>query len=330
MPTLYITTPGARLEKDYQRLIVVKDDALLIRIPIFRVDHVVLVGSAGITTPAMIALLKNGAGLAVIDHNGKLIGRLNPPEHKNIHLRQTQYQRGQDPDFCLSVARACVYGKIRNAAAMAARMRRKHPQIDAIILEKLRLAGKEARKAESLESLRGIEGKSARIYFLAFRQALQDNWTFGARTRRPPKDEINALLGLAYTLLHENLVTALEIAGLDPYEGFFHADKYGRPALALDLMEEFRHIIADSVVLGLVNKRILKPQDFIKEKDCYRLNKPALEKFFKAYQHRLHTQVIHPVVQKKLSYQKCFEVQARLLRKTIEGTEPCYQPFLTR
>jgi CRISP-associated protein Cas1 len=330
MATLYVTTPGSRIEKEYKRLLVVKNDELLARIPLFRIDHVVLVGSVGITTPAMIALLKNGTGLAIIDSNGKLIGRLNPLEMKNIHLQQAQFKYSQDQKFCLDVSKNFIIGKVSNAATMVARLRRSHPTIDPLISKKLRQTKRQINLADNLATLRGIEGKAARVYFLAFRQALHPAWSFRARSHHPPKDEVNALLGLAYTLLHENMITALEIVGLNPYEGFLHADKYGRPALALDLMEEFRHIIADSVVIGLINKKMLKPDNFTIEKNQYRLRQSGLQKFFKAYQQRIHTQVIHPVVQKRLTYQKCFEVQARLLRKRIEGLADNYKPFVSR
>jgi len=330
MPTLYVTTPGARIEKEYKRIIVAKDDVVIFRIPLFRIDQIVLVGSVGITTPAMQALLLNGTGLTIINHNGRLLGRLMPPTLKNIALRQQQYQRGRDPNFCLKLSKSFITGKIRNEGVIVSRLRRRNRAIPQDISDRIHQARKQVQKANDLAELRGIEGKSARMYFLAFRQSLQRDWQFGNRSHHPPKDEVNALLGLAYTLLCDNMVTALEVVGLDPYEGFFHADKYGRPALALDIMEEFRHVIADSVVLRLINKRILKPKDFQVKDDGYFLKQQALSKFFIAYQHRIQTEITHPVYHKKLSYQKCFEVQARLLRKVIEGNEDAYKPFIIR
>ena len=330
MPTLYVTTPGARIEKEYKRIIVVKDDELLFRIPLFRIDQIVLVGSVGITTPAMQALLHNGTGLTIINHSGRLLGRLMPPTLKNIYLRQRQYQRGEESTFCLELAKAFIYGKIRNAATMVTRMRRRHQEIDQSISIRLRQVLKLIKQIDTIDSLRGLEGRAARLYFLAFRQCLHPDWKFGKRSHHPPRDQVNALLGLTYTLLHENILTALEVVGLDPYAGYLHTEKYGRPALALDLMEEFRHIIADSVVLQLVNRRILTPTDYVAENGNFYLKKHALRKYFKGYQHRIQTEVIHPQYQKKLSYQKIFEVQARLLRKVIEGEEESYTPFLSR
>lgn len=330
MATLYVTLPGARVEKDYKRLIVVKDDEILMRIPFFQVDQVVLVGSVSITTQAMQALLLEGKGMTIISQSGRLLGRLVSPTLKNIGLRQRQYEQGQNESFCLEVSRQFIYGKLRNAATMIARMRRSHPQIDRAISSKLHQTLRQVKHVDSLAALRGTEGRAARLYFLAFRIALDPGWQFGSRSHHPPEDEVNALLGLAYTLLHENMITALEVVGLDPYEGYLHADKYGRPALALDLMEEFRHIIADSVVLQLINRSILSPADFESKGQGFQLKNNALRKFFKAYQQRLQTVVIHPTYKTRLSYQKCFEVQARLLRKVIEGETEQYIPFISR
>jgi len=151
------------------------------------------------------------------------------------------------------------------------------------------------------------------------------------RTRRPPQDPANALLSLAYSLLTNAMFTACEVAGLDPYDGFFHADKYGRPALALDLVEEFRSLIADSVVLTLINKSILKERDFESGKGggIY-LTKRGMRKFLKHFTHRLLTSAYHPIAGRSMSYQKIFEIQARQLRKSIESGHPDYQPFLTK
>jgi CRISPR-associated protein Cas1 len=330
MATLYVTTPGARIEKEYKRLLVTKDDEVLLRVPAFRVSQVVLVGSVGVTTPAMQFLLRNNINLTLISRSGKLLGRLVPPTLKNIMLRQQQYARGQDPSFCLAVSKAIITGKVRNAGVIVSRLRRQRGGIPSDISEKLHKIRRQIETAENLETLRGFEGKAARLYFLAFRQVLPPEWQFGSRSHHPPRDAVNALLGLAYTLLHENMTTALEVAGLDPYEGYLHMDKYGRPALALDLMEEFRHIIADLVVLRLINKRILKPDDFEEEGEGYHLAQRGLSKFFSAYQYRIQTEVTHPTYGRKLSYQKIFEVQARLLRKVIEGLEESYQPFILK
>lgn len=186
--------------------------------------------------------------------------------------------------------------------------------------------------APDLAALRGIEGSGSKAYFAVLRSRLRADFTFEKRTRRPPKDPTNALLSLAYTLLGEAAATALEIVGLDPYDGFYHADKYGRPALALDLIEEFRGPVADSVVLTLINNRMLTPHDFnVNDATGGTYLTPAgLKRFLSAYTKRLQATFTHPLAGRPLTYQKCLEVQARLLAKTITGELPAYHPLRIR
>ncbi len=337
MATLYVTEPGARIEKEYRRLLVTKDDEVLLRAPLSRVSDVVLVGRTGATTPALLALLDAGIELAFVSRSGKLRGRLTPPTAKNIPLRHRQYERAIDEGFCLEIARAIVGGKLRNERTLARRLCRGHDEIDAASVEEITSVIRQVNGAPDMDTLRGLEGAGARAYFRVLRQALRQGpeqeleWGFEKRVRRPPGDPVNAMLSLGYTLLGHNMMTALEVVGLDPYDGFFHADKYGRPALALDLVEEFRSVIVDSVVLTVVNKRMLTPDDFRPgRKGGVILRRSALREFLGQYTTRLQTEVIHPLAGRRLTYQKCFEVQARLLRKVIEGQTEAYSPFLTK
>lgn len=331
MATLYVTEPGARIEKEYRRLLVTKEDEVLLRVPLSRVSDVVLVGWTGATTPALLALLDAGIELAFVSRSGKLRGRLVPPTAKNIPLRHKQYERATEEGFCLEMARAIVGGKLRNERTLARRLCRGHAEIETGAIEEITLAIKQVDDAPDMDTLRGLEGAGARAYFRVFRQSLALEWGFEKRVRRPPGDPVNAMLSLGYTLLGQNMMTALEVVGLDPYDGFFHADKYGRPALALDLVEEFRSVIVDSVVLTVVNKRMLMPDDFRPgPKGGVILGRSGLREFLSQYTARLQTEVIHPLAGRRLTYQKCFEVQARLLRKVIEGQAEAYSPFLTK
>ncbi|GAB4574746.1 MAG: CRISPR-associated endonuclease Cas1 [Anaerolineae bacterium] len=330
MATLYITEQGARLERHYQTLEVTKHDERLMRVPLRRVTSVVLVGNVGVTTPTMHTLLANGVSLALVSRQGRLIGWLRSAKHPNLALRHRQYARATDPAFCLEIARQIVYGKLRNSLALARRLVRAH-NIDPAALPRLESGIADTLAAPDLDTLRGIEGSLAKVYFAVLRAALPSEMTFSRRTRRPPTDPVNALLSFGYTLLTANLFTAAEIVGLDPYDGFFHADKYGRPALALDLVEEFRPIIVDSVILTLVNNRRLKPGDFYRrEGRGVWLSRRGLRRFLRAYSERLHTTIFHPDADRALSYQKVFELQARRLRKVVEGEKPVYEPFLVR
>lgn len=332
MPTLYVTETGARLEKEYKRILIVsKDDEVLLNVPLAHVNDVVLVGSVGVTTPAMQSLLEAGVSFSIISRAGRLLGRLVPPSEGNIFLRHQQYKRSEEAGFCLQIAKAIVLGKLRNQRVLARRMARSQTGTFDVEVERLNRAIFNVEQEHSLDALRGQEGIGAKAYFAVFRASLPSEWHFEKRTRRPPKDPANALLSFGYSLLTQNMMTALEIVGLDPYDGFFHADVYGRPALALDLVEEFRSLIVDSVVLTLTKKRILTTAGLEPgPAGGYYLKPPAMKKFLAQYQTRLQTQVFHPTIQRTISYQKCFEVQARQLRYVIEGKVERYQPFLTK
>jgi len=258
-----------------------------------------------------------------------LLGRLTPPSFRNIPLRHQQYRRATDPIFCLELSKAIVGGKLRNQRTLARRLCRAQPRLDSGTVNYITHALKQVEQVKNMETLRGLEGSAARVYFVLLRHALPPEWESHRRSRRPPQDPFNALLSLGYTLLGQSMMTAIEVVGLDAYDGFFHADKYGRPALALDLIEEFRSVMVDAVVIAVIRKRILKPNDFLKSGEGVFLKPQALRRFLAQYIARLQTEVIHPLAGRRLTYQKCLEVQARLLRKTIEEGVP-YQPFLTK
>lgn len=338
MSTLYVTEPGARIEKEYHQILVTKEDEVLARVPLSRVSHVVLVGNVGATTPALLALLDNGVGLALVSRSGELRGRLAPPLALNMPLRRSQMRAEGDPAFCLSLARAIVAGKLHNSRTLLLRLLRRQETLPPDLLPRVESAAQQVEAAASLETLRGLEGSAARAYFGLLRQALRGELaaSFERRARRPPPDPVNSLLGLGYTLLTEAMMTALEVVGLDPYVGFFHADKYGRPALALDLIEEFRAPIVDSLVLTLVNKRMVGSEDFEEgqedgdSKVGVYLSRTGRRVFFREFADRLETETLHSVAGRRLSYRKIFEVQARLAARVISGEAEAYRAFVWR
>lgn len=341
MSTLYVTEPGSQLHKEYQRLQVLsKDEDLLLTVPLSQVSEVVLVGWVGATTQAMLAILDAGVGLSLVTRSGRLRGRLCSPEAGNLPLRKLQYARSDQPEFCLALSRSIVLGKLANCRTLALRILRglraaEDPRLPSLQRQLERLTGELAlaRQAGSLAELRGLEGSGARAYFSILRAGLrwQGETPFEKRTRRPPKDPVNALLSLGYTLLADAVFSAAEIVGLDPYAGFFHSQEYGRPALVLDLVEEFRPLVVDSVVLSLVNKRMLRERDFESGSDGgFFLTRRGLRIFFRQFTRRLNTRVFHPSANRSINYQKCLEVQARLLRKLVEGKAPAYLPFTTK
>ena len=332
MPTLYVTEPGARLEKEYESLLVTKEDEALLRLPIQNVDAVVLVGPVGATTQALHALLARQVPLFLVKYNGELLGRLTPAQGYQLSLRQEQYRRNDDSGFTLSLARRIVAGKIRNQAVLAKRIaRRKKEGGLAALLAQMKDAEAKARTCDSLETLLGIEGSAARVYFEVLSSAFDPKWKFEKRTRRPPRDPVNALLSLGYTFLGYAMCAALEVVGLDPYLGYFHQEAYGRPALALDLVEEFRAPLVDSLALGLLNRRLLRETDFAPdEAGGIRLSPRGLRVFFREFSDRLESCVTVRSIGRPISYRKLMEVQARRLANVLLGKESEYRPFEAR
>jgi CRISPR-associated protein Cas1 len=330
MGTLYVIETGAVVEKRYHQLVVSRHDEVIAAVPLAGITEVVLVGQAGVTTPALHALLSAGVGLTLLTRGGRLAGRLRPPGGGNLSLRRAQYACGLDGDFCLRVARAAVVGKLRNCHTLAIRLARRRALPEAP-LARLARAASAAPHASALASLRGIEGTGARAYFRLLSASLPPEMAFHRRTRRPPTDPANALLSLGYTLLASNMTAAVEIAGLDPYDGFYHADRAGRPALALDLIEEFRPVIVDSVVLTVLNRRALKTSDFESHGTAGVFLRPrGFKVFLSEYSRRINTEVYCPAARRRLAYRKVFEVQARRMRKVIEGAVAEYTPFRIR
>lgn len=351
MATLYVTEQGARIEKEYKRLLVTLEGEVIQSVPLRSLTEVVLVGTCGATTQAMLSLLDEDIGLTFISQAGKLRGRLRPASTTGLELRLKQYARQNENDFCMNVARAIALGKIKNYRTMARRIicaqhkNKNRSLIKLLIPNENSSRISEAEKtmqqlneiitqletAESIDILRGLEGMGSKLYFSIYRAGLrwEGDKGFVKRQRRPPKDPINALLGFGYTLLSQSMITAVELAGLDPLAGFMHTNQYGRPSLALDLMEEFRPIIVDSIVLRMVNQHMIKPGQFdMGEGGRMILSRKGLKIFFNQYHQRINTLVIHPRAGRKLTYQKCFEVQASHLRKVITGEEPAYIPMV--
>lgn len=334
MPALYVIEVGSRIEVEYERLLVTLEDRIIFRVPLGQVSQVVLVGRIGATTPALHCLLERDIPLFFLSRRGEYLGRLVGPTGTNLPLRQAQYQRDQDAEFCLKTAQAIVGGKLRNQYTLAARWLRRHPNpLCNSALEDLRTAIVQVSEAEGLDVLLGIEGSAARAYFSIYRSLFDQAWNFTNRNRRPPRDPINALLGLGYTLLHCCLTTAIETAGLDPYLGYYHTESNARPALALDLEEEFRSPIVDSLIYDLIAHRMIKLDDFVPDRESGYLawlKAPARRLFIQQFSRKIQSGLKTREIGRKLSYQKIFEVQARRMAHAITGESPDYQAFEAR
>lgn len=329
MGSLYITEQGAVITKTDGRLVVRKDGQMLEDLPALHVDQIVIFGNAGLTTPAIRFVLEKGIDVAYLSSRGTYRGRLQPEWAKDATVRQQQYHCSLDPRFCLLLAQQLVIGKLRNAMVFGRRQRRLTTEarqcltaIDALLPK--------VTAATHLDQVRGYEGAGAASYYRVFRTFLQDDYGFRNRQAHPPTDPVNALLSLGYTLLYNHLYAAINVVGLDPYQGFFHQLQRGHAALASDLVEEWRAVIVDSVVLSLLNRREITRDDFRQAEQGLRLTKPALTRFLTRYDARISEEVFFPTLQVKTSYRRVFELQVRHLGKVILGEETTYQPFTLR
>lgn len=331
MATLYITEQGATLAKIDSRLVLRKRRKVLADIPAIKVDQIVIFGNANLTTPTVKFILESGIDLAYLSSRGNYRGRLESGFAKDARLRQMQYERSLDPDFRLALSKRFVGGKIHNLLALCRRQRgsQKDRTIRAPMAALERLSHKVA-LAEGLEELRGYEGAASAAYYKAFRSLLKQDWGFARRSHRPPRDPVNALLSLGYTLLYNNIYAFINLVGLDPYQGFFHETKYGHATLASDLMEEWRPVIVDSLVLVMINRGELSKGDFRWIRGQVRLTREGLARFLRRYDGRLAAKVFHPRLKKRLSYRRCLEFQVRHLADLLLGRTRSYQPFSAR
>lgn len=329
MATLYITEQGATISKTDERLVIRKGRRILQEVPAVQVEQIVVFGNASFTTPAMAFLLERGIDVAYLSSRGQYRGRLQPQLCKDASLRQIQYKRSLDPAFRLAVAKQIVSGKVHNALVFCQRQRRLTPEAQ-LHLQTLIHVLQRIPAAARIDEVRGYEGAASAAYYKIFRTLLKHDMGFQSRKHRPPTDPVNALLSLGYTILYNNLYAHINVVGLDPYLGFFHETKHGHAALASDLLEEWRAILVDSVVLSLINRGELLPRDFRKVLWKIRLTREGLKKFLQAYDRRLATEVMHPSLQQHLSYRRCLEMQVRHFTRVLVGQEKLYRPFRVR
>ncbi len=263
MSTVIIGKQGAVVRRTSQRIVVTYDSAILRTMRLRDVEQLTLIGNVQITASAMTALLDAGVETTLLSQSGRLRGRLVGPENGNVLLRRSQVLKAEDPAEALRIARRVVSAKLRNARRLIQRHQQNHPspRLEAVV-ERLQAARARALRVLSMETLRGVEGDSARHYFLAFSDMVRGDLAFHGRSRRPPRDPVNAALSFGYALLTSEVEGALYAEGLDPGIGFLHGLHYSRPSLALDIVEEFRQPVVDRLVLSLVNRRILRAEHF--------------------------------------------------------------------
>jgi CRISPR-associated protein Cas1 len=330
---LYVQAQGTSVGVRGERVEIRERGALVKDARLIDVSQVSLFGNVQVTTQAVKAFLERGIPICYFTSGGWFHGWTQGLIHKNVELRRRQYAAAGDPAAALGLARTFTAGKIRNSRTL---LRRNHPGDPAAALEELSRLAEAAGRAASLETLLGLEGAAARTYFAHFGELLQGGdpacraFDFTGRSRRPPGDPVNALLSFLYALLAKDLTVTLSAVGFDPLLGFYHQPRYGRPALALDLMEEFRPLIAESTVLTLVNRKEVGPSDFLRRGNAWALTEQGRKAVLRAYERRLEDLVTHPVFGYQVSYRRVLEIQARLLARALAGEIQEYVPFETR
>lgn len=326
MPPLYITEQNSIIRKTSDRLIVEKNKEVLLEVPCLKVDTVLIYGNVQVTTQALAEMLDHGIELAILSLSGQLRGQLTPPKAKNMPLRMRQYEVSQSEDFCLRMAREFVRAKIENQAAVLRRLRNHHPEaVPKTAFETLDRLAAGTETMAPLDALLGLEGSAAADYFGALGAVVPPAFGFDGRNRRPPRDPFNALLSFGYVLVGNELQSLLDGMGFDPYLGFYHQVHYGRPSLALDLLEELRAPLVDRFALALLNRRVFQMSDFTDEPERgVRLHREALKRFFPLYEKELTSPL--QIEGESLSFRQIFRRQAERLARALTDGEP-YQGF---
>ena len=334
---LYVQSAGSKVGRSGAELVVETRDGEKRTVRIADPSHVALFGAVQISTQAIQDLCQRGIPIVYLSAGGWFYGITRGMDHKHIELRRQQFAIAAEPDRCLQIAKRLVSTKLRNCRTL---IRRNADAPADRTLDRLKELVATVETATSPESLLGLEGTGARLYFQAYgtlltppqgdRDPAIPSFDFDGRNRRPPRDPVNSVLSLGYALLSKDVTIALQTVGFDPYLGFYHQPRYGRPALALDLMEEFRPLVVDSVVLSAINTGALKHDDFIRRGGAVTLTSAGRAKFIRAYERRMDEEVTHPIFGYRLSYRRIIDVQVRLLARHLTGEIAEYPPFATR
>lgn len=325
---VYVQASPARVRKRGETLLIQTEDGAETAARLIDTSHLVLVGAVDVTAPVLHELMRREIPVSWYSGSGWLLGHTIGTGHKNVELRTAQYRASFDDAFCLRFSRGLVASKLRNCRTLLRRNTREGTPLEAA-LGGLRRAARAAGEARGLSELLGVEGNGGALYFGSFGTMLNTGkegeplrFEFRNRNRRPPTDPVNAMLSFAYAMLVRELAATLSAVGFDPYRGFYHQPRYGRPALALDMMEPFRPILADSAVITAINNGEVKPGDFIWAGRACTLSPSGRKKMIAAFERRLATEITHPVFGYRLSYRRLLEVHARLLGRHLLGEIP--------
>ncbi|EIC21108.1 type I-C CRISPR-associated endonuclease Cas1c [Thiorhodovibrio frisius] len=338
--SLYVMTPGAYVHLDNTTVRIDVERETRLRVPLHHVGSLVCFGNIMVSPALMHRLADEGKSLVLLESSGRFKARLEGPVSGNILLRQAQYRASEATDTCLAIARALIAGKLRNSRSVLLRGAREteNPAESAELIaaaESLAASLRAVPVAADIDSLRGTEGEAARRYFsvleLIVKPKMRAHFKLSGRSRRPPRDRFNALLSFLYSMLMNDCRSAIESVGLDPQLGFLHAVRPGRAALALDLQEEFRSILADRFALTLVNRAQLTTKDFdLREGGAVMLNDQGRRAVVAAWQERKQEEIKHPILDTKVPIGILPFVQARVLARFLRGDLDGYLPFLAK
>lgn len=335
--TLYVTSENSYLSLDGENIVVLDEQKEIGRLPLHNLEGIVSFGYRGTSPALMGACAERNISLCYLTPQGKFLARISGKTKGNVVLRQQQYDSSRDAQISLEIAKSCILGKVYNARWVLERAVRDHSlQIEADQVKKaaefLRDSLKRIRGSESKEQLRGYEGEAASIYFGVFDQLIlqqKKDFAFHGRSKRPPMDNVNAMLSFVYTLLTNTITSALETVGLDPYVGYLHTDRPGRASLSLDLIEELRPVLADRFVLSLINKRIVNGKNFSKKENGAVLMDDELRKrVLTEWQNKKKEIITHPYLNEKVEWGMVPYVQAMLLARYLRGDLDGYPVFM--
>jgi CRISPR-associated protein Cas1 len=322
---------------DGENVVIIKDNNELGRVPLHNLEGIVVFGYTGASPALMGSCAKHNISLCFMTQYGKFLSRISGEVRGNVTLRKTQYFLSDKKEESIKIARNFIIGKIYNSRWVIERAVRDHSM--RVDVQKLKDVSDSLKKSidmavecEEHEILRGIEGEAAKLYFSVFNDLIlqqKEHFSFNGRNKRPPLDNVNALLSFAYTLLTNNIVSALETVGLDPYVGFMHTDRPGRVSLALDLLEELRSVFADRFVISLINKKMISSDGFIKkENGAIIMDDDTKKIFLSAYQEKKQEKITHPFLEEKIEWGMVPYIQSLLLARFIRGDIEEYPPFL--
>ena len=331
--TLYVTTPDAYLCKDGLNVVITVKQKEIFRIPIINIEGIVTFGYMGASPGLMRLCSEYNVSLTFLSSSGKYIGKFQGPIKGNVLLRTKQWDMAADGYIALSLGRIFIAGKIQNYRNILARFLRDNGNVDSVAntVEYLRRCKQRVLCAPNMDQVRGIEGDAANHYFDAFPNLIlhqKADFPFTGRNRRPPKDAVNAMLSFAYTLISSDVVTALETVGLDPYIGFLHTLRPGRPSLALDMMEELRAYLGDRLVLSLINRKQISNTEFIPQGESVIMTDNCKKIILTTWQNRKKEIITHPFLREKIPIGLLPYVQAMLLARYIRGDLDNYPVFL--